>query len=84
MLGFRFGGGYLVYLFDLFKFYVYYLSSCYGWDEKILMLDIVISGWLGIVVKKSFMFGVEREEEEGGKKCGEGEVRMFCVEWVGM
>ncbi|KAK0672665.1 putative tRNA-splicing endonuclease subunit sen-34 [Cercophora samala] len=80
--GLRFGGGYSVYPSDPFKFHAHYLSSCYGWDEKIPMLDIVTSGRLGTAVKKSFMFGAEREEE--GKAKGEGQVRMFCVEWAGM
>ncbi|KAK4671232.1 tRNA-splicing endonuclease subunit [Podospora pseudoanserina] len=82
--GLRFGGGYSVYPSDPFKFHAHYLSSCYGWDEKVPMLDIVTSGRLGTAVKKSFMFGAEMEEEKGGKKRGEGEVRMFCVEWAGM
>ncbi|KAK4204951.1 putative tRNA-splicing endonuclease subunit sen-34 [Triangularia verruculosa] len=79
--GLRFGGDYSIYNGDPFRFHAWFLSNCYGWNEKIPMLDIVTSGRLGTAVKKSFLFGAEREEEEGEK---EGEVRMFCVEWAGM
>ncbi|KAK4176992.1 putative tRNA-splicing endonuclease subunit sen-34 [Triangularia setosa] len=78
--GLRFGGDYSYYPGDCLRYHAHYLSNCYGWNDKIPMLDIVTSGRLGTAVKKSFMFGAEREEE--GKK--EGDVRMFCVEWAGM
>jgi hypothetical protein len=32
-------------------------------------------------VKKSFLFGSEKKLQDGE---GEGEVRVFCVEWAGM
>ncbi|KAK0745128.1 hypothetical protein B0T21DRAFT_359077 [Apiosordaria backusii] len=79
--GLRFGGDYSAYPGDPMRYHAHFLANCYSWNDKIPMLDIVTSGRLGTAVKKSFLFGAEREEEEGKK---EGDVRMFCVEWAGM
>ncbi|KAG7287804.1 hypothetical protein NEMBOFW57_007319 [Staphylotrichum longicolle] len=80
--GLRFGGDYSVYPGDPFRYHAHYLANGYGWDEPVAMLDLVTSGRLGTAVKKGFLFGAEKPKprEEGG----EGEVRVFCIEWAGM
>ncbi|EAQ87966.1 hypothetical protein CHGG_04585 [Chaetomium globosum CBS 148.51] len=86
--GLRFGGDYSVYPGDPFRYHAHYLANSYGWDEEVAMLDLVASGRLGTAVKKSFLFGAEKPAEggasDGGDKGGEGEVRVFCIEWAGM
>jgi tRNA-splicing endonuclease subunit Sen34 len=88
--GLRFGGDYSVYLGDPFRYHAHYLANSYGWNEEVAMLDLVASGRLGTAVKKSFLFGAEKPSQEGtgasagGEKEGEGEVRVFCIEWAGM
>lgn len=88
--GLRFGGDYSVYPGDPFRYHAHYLANSYGWDEEVAMLDLVASGRLGTAVKKSFLFGAEKPAQEGtsagtsGEKGGEGEVRVFCIEWAGM
>ncbi|KAH6856491.1 hypothetical protein B0I37DRAFT_76989 [Chaetomium sp. MPI-CAGE-AT-0009] len=89
--GLRFGGDYSVYPGDPFRYHAHYLANSYGWDEEVAMLDLVASGRLGTAVKKSFLFGAEKPVREGsgaggegGEQKGEGEVRVFCIEWAGM
>ncbi|KAL2120820.1 hypothetical protein VTJ04DRAFT_4847 [Mycothermus thermophilus] len=79
--GLRFGGAFSVYPGDPFRYHAHYLANSYGWEEKVPLLDVVTSGRLGTAVKKSFLFGAEKKPQ-GGE--GEGEVRVFCVEWAGM
>ena len=80
--GLRFGGDYSVYPGDPFRYHAHYLANSYGWDEEVAMLDLVTSGRLGTAVKKGFLFGAEKPG--GGGEKGEGEVRVFCIEWAGM
>jgi tRNA-splicing endonuclease subunit Sen34 len=85
--GLRFGGDYSVYPGDPFRYHAHYMANSYGWDEGIPMLDLVTSGRLGTAVKKSFLFGAEKPGKEIGgpaKEGGQGEVRVFCIEWAGM
>jgi tRNA-splicing endonuclease subunit Sen34 len=85
--GLRFGGDYSVYPGDPFRYHAHYLANCYGWDQKIPMLDLTTSGRLGTAVKKGFLFGSEKpvEEEDGAEPDTTGRnVRVFCVEWAGM
>ncbi|KAK0645619.1 hypothetical protein B0T16DRAFT_330554 [Cercophora newfieldiana] len=85
--GLRFGGDYSVYPGDPFRYHAHYLANCYGWDQKIPMLDLTTSGRLGTAVKKGFLFGAEKpvadaadaEPDTTGKN-----VRVFCMEWAGM
>jgi len=81
--GLRFGGDYSVYPGDPFRYHAHYLANSYGWDEEVAMLDLVTSGRLGTAVKKGFLFGAEKPGGSGGGE-GEGEVRVFCIEWAGM
>ena len=81
--GLRFGGDYSVYPGDPFRYHAHYLANSYGWDEEVAMLDLVTSGRLGTAVKKGFLFGAEKPGG-GGEREGEGEVRVFCIEWAGM
>ena len=74
---------------DPFRYHAHYLANGYGWDEPVAMLDLVTSGRLGTAVKKGFLFGAEKpkpklREDGGEEKEGEGEVRVFCIEWAGM
>lgn len=85
--GLRFGGDYSVYPGDPFRFHAHYLANCYGWDQKIPMLDLVTSGRLGTAVKKSFLFGGEKpvaEEADAEPDTTGRNVRVFCIEWAGM
>ncbi|KAK4238170.1 PAXNEB-domain-containing protein [Achaetomium macrosporum] len=86
--GLRFGGDYSVYPGDPFRYHAHYMANSYGWDEEIPMLDLVTSGRLGTAVKKSFLFGAKKPGEEVGDAAkeggGQGEVRVFCIEWAGM
>jgi tRNA-splicing endonuclease subunit Sen34 len=82
--GLRFGGDYSVYPGDPFRYHAHYLANGYGWDEEVAMLDLVTSGRLGTAVKKGFLFGAEKPAAADAAGEGEGEVRVFCIEWAGM
>jgi tRNA-splicing endonuclease subunit Sen34 len=90
--GLRFGGDFSVYPGDPFRYHAHYLANSYGWDEAVPLLDLVTSGRLGTAVKKSFLFGskanrpVPEPTLEGTQEgaSGDGEVRVFCIEWAGM
>jgi tRNA-splicing endonuclease subunit Sen34 len=84
--GLRFGGDYSVYPGDPFRYHAHYLANCYGWDQKIPMLDLTTSGRLGTAVKKGFLMGAEKptEEQDAEPDTTGKNVRVFCIEWAGM
>jgi len=85
--GLRFGGDYSVYPGDPFRFHAHYLANCYGWDQKIPMLDLTTSGRLGTAVKKSFLLAAEKpvaDEADAEPDTTGRNVRVFCIEWAGM
>jgi tRNA-splicing endonuclease subunit Sen34 len=84
--GLRFGGDYSVYPGDPFRYHAHYLANCYGWDQKIPVLDLTTSGRLGTAVKKGFLMGAEKpsEEQDAELDTTGKNVRVFCIEWAGM
>lgn len=81
--GIRFGADYSVYPGDPFRYHAHFMATSYGWDEEIVVLDLVTGGRLGTGVKKGFMIGgapsQAQEEDDDADR-----LRAFTIEWAAM
>lgn len=84
--GIRFGADFMAYPGDPLRFHSHFLVVSKQWDEPIDLLDIVSGGRLGTGVKKSFMIGGVKSEEDGkdDDNSKEKEVKTYCIEWAAM
>jgi tRNA-splicing endonuclease subunit Sen34 len=79
--GLRFGCQYVAYPGDPLRYHSHFLVTGHDWDEEIDLLDVVGGGRLGTGVKKGFMIGGARAEEQDEEQ---DEVRVFSFEWAAM
>ncbi|XP_035698913.1 tRNA-splicing endonuclease subunit Sen34-like [Branchiostoma floridae] len=73
--GGKFGGDFLVYPGDPFRYHSFYIAVCQQRTEKMEALDIVRLGRLGSNVKKTVLLCSESET---------GEINYTSLQWTGM
>ncbi|KAI5806786.1 hypothetical protein DFH27DRAFT_642662 [Peziza echinospora] len=78
----RFGAKFMAYPGDPLRFHSHFVVKGVEWEEEIDVMEIVGGGRLGTGVKKGWMVGGKKVGGEGGEE-GEGETRVFSVEWGG-
>lgn len=78
--GLRFGCQYATYPGDPLRFHSHFLTSDFGWDKEVNLMDIVGGGRLGTAVKKGFLIGGNASDDP----AHEDKVRTFSIEWAVM
>jgi tRNA-splicing endonuclease subunit Sen34 len=81
--GLRFGCDFSVYPGDPFRYHAHFMAKCYGWDERIDVLDLVTGGRLATRVKKGYVIAADKPRDglAGGGELGD-QVRAFTIEWA--
>lgn len=74
--GLRFGAQFVAYPGDPLRFHSHFVASGHAWDVEIPIMDVVGGGRLGTGVKKAWLIGGKRPDNE--------EVKCFTIEWAGM
>jgi tRNA-splicing endonuclease subunit Sen34 len=91
--GLRFGCQFTTYPGDPLRFHSHFLTTDFGWNQEINLMDIVGGGRLGTGVKKGFLIGgkndavVDKELDIALKTStepSESTVRTYSIEWAVM
>ncbi|ETN41839.1 tRNA-intron endonuclease [Cyphellophora europaea CBS 101466] len=84
--GLRFGCQYTTYPGDPLRFHSHFLTTDFGWNDGMNLMDIVGGGRLGTGVKKGFLIGGHEGGAvlDGEEPSDEDKVRTFSIEWAVM
>lgn len=80
--GLRFGCQYTTYPGDPLRFHSHFLTTDFGWDKQINLMDVVGGGRLGTGVKKGFLVGGNGPFTSAGEV--DDTIRTFSIEWAVM
>ena len=78
--GLRFGCDFSLYPGDPFRYHAHFMARCYGWNERIDVLDLVTNGRLATRVKKGYVIAAD-QPGDAMSESGAG-VRAFTIEWA--
>ncbi|CCH45718.1 tRNA-splicing endonuclease subunit [Wickerhamomyces ciferrii] len=88
--GLRFGGKFIGYPGDPLRYHAHLIINTINWNQDIGLMNIVNGGRLATGVKKVWLIGSERDDDEDEQEDEQDEqeekdekVRCFSVEWAG-
>jgi tRNA-splicing endonuclease subunit Sen34 len=84
--GLRFGCQYTTYPGDPLRFHSHFLTTDFGWENFVDLMDVVGGGRLGTGVKKGFLIGSHATSQTTANEAStdEAKVRTFSIEWAVM